>query len=274
MDHANLVIEHSDMTMRDCPNASCQSGHGRIQIVYESPNGAGLTIRSNRFYGKTCGDGIQFGGHAGRGVRIVGNHFINMTQDACTSLEPFAGKTACHPYTQDCPSPHIDPVQGVDSTGWVFENNFIEGSSTGVVNYDDDSTGVIVRNNVIEADGDAICLGGGANTTIEHNTVRSGGVYLCVNHDGDPSSNVTWRNNIVPRPPDVQGDSSFAVNEHNLCTDGGCRGARNLNRRPRWVGGRDPNSFAGFALTRGSPGKSAASDGRDIGVNPRKRRGT
>jgi hypothetical protein len=41
---------------------------------------------------------------------------------------------------------------------------------------------------------------------------------------------------------------------------------QNLAGTPRFIGGAIPTSYDGFRLAPGSPGKNAASDGRDVGI--------
>jgi hypothetical protein len=257
MDEANILIEGSDFTESDCPAATCHLNHGRLVIFGPDVNDAAITVRDNHFFGGVCGDGIQIGGQGGNGVLIQGNLFDNMLQSSCDAL------VAVEP-------PHIDPLQGVGSTGWIFEDNYIRNSSTGVVNYDGSSSNTIVRNNVIEANGDAVCLGNMTDGTVEHNTIISGNIILCENHGHDPSTNVTWRDNIMAHNFDrIEGGSTFAVNDYNLCITGTCDGAHTINGQPPvWVDGATPTNFAGFTLAPGSPGRSVASDGTNIGVNP------
>jgi len=39
------------------------------------------------------------------------------------------------------------------------------------------------------------------------------------------------------------------------------------NKSPVYTGGYSPSTISGFALASGSPGKNAASDGKDIGAD-------
>jgi hypothetical protein len=257
MNNQNLLLEGNDMSMSRCPDNSCSIYHGRIQVMYTASTPAGITIRGNLFHG-ACADGIQFGGDSGYGVLIQGNTFRDMIQSECEKYYP----------GRESQAPHIDAVQGVGTTGFVFDSNLVLNSSTGVVNYDGTASNVVVTNNVFETQGDAVVVCAARNLRVEHNTIKKGNVWNCVNHNQTPATNTTWRNNIQPGPVQVQGGSTFAVNDYNMCTSGTCAGSHSLKGSPSWVGGANPQTFAGYALTGSSAGRLAASDGADIGVNP------
>lgn len=257
MNHADLLFEGNDFSMSRCPDNSCSIYHGRIEILYTSEYEAGITIRGNLFHG-ACADGVQFGGDAGRGVLIQGNTFRDMLQSECEKYYP----------GRESQAPHIDAVQGVGACCFVFDRNLVLNSSTGVVNYDGSAADVVVTNNVFETEADAVVVCASSNLRVEHNTIKRGNVWNCVNHDDTPSTNTTWRNNIQPGPTETQGDSTFAVNDYNLCISDSCAGAHSLTGTPLWVGGLNPDIYSGFALAPGSPGTDAASDGTDIGTNP------
>jgi hypothetical protein len=257
MNRANLLFEGNDYSMSRCPDNSCSQYHGRITILYASQFDAGITIRGSLFHG-ACADGVQFGGNAGRGVLIQGNVFRDMLQSECNKYYP----------GRESQAPHIDAVQGVGTCCFVFDSNLVLNNSTGVVNYDGQAPDVVVTNNVFETDGDAVTVCASRNLRVEHNTIKSGNVWNCVNHAGTAATNTTWRNNIQPGPVLVQGGSSFAVNDYNMCLRNTCAGSHSMTATPSWVGGLNPTTFAGYALTGSSPGKGIAHDGADIGANP------
>ena len=64
----------------------------------------------------------------------------------------------------------------------------------------------------------------------------------------------------------VMNGSSAGARHHNLLRQNAVAG--DLLGTPAFAGGASPTSFAGYALVAGSPGKHAASDGADIGINP------
>jgi hypothetical protein len=62
-----------------------------------------------------------------------------------------------------------------------------------------------------------------------------------------------------------QSENGWTV-EYNLVPGGG-GGAHGVSGSPSFVGSSKPSTWAGYALTSGSPGHLAASDGADIGSN-------
>jgi hypothetical protein len=258
MNNQNILFEGNDFSLSRCPDLSCAIYQGRLEVMYTASTPAGITIRGNLFHGG-CADGIQFGGDAGYGVLIQGNTFRDMLQSVCEQTY-FPGR--------ESQAPHIDAVQGVGVTGFVFDSNLVLNNSTGVVNYDGDASNVVVTNNVIETEGDAVVVCAAKNLRVEHNTIKRGNVWNCVNHGQTPSTNTVWRNNIQPGAVGVQGGSTFSVYDYNMCTKGTCAGSHSMSGTPSWLGGTNPQTFSGYALTGSSAGKRLASDGSDIGANP------
>ena len=64
------------------------------------------------------------------GVLIQGNRFDNLLQSTCNGIAD---------------GPHIDPVQGVDSTSWVAEDNLLLNNSTGFVNGNRYAVAILVK---------------------------------------------------------------------------------------------------------------------------------
>ena len=96
-------------------------------------------------------------------------------------------------------APHIDAVQGVDTTGFVFDHNLVLHNSTGVVNYDGSADDVVVTNNVFDTESDATVLCAATNLRVEHNTVKHGDVKNCVNHN--KTRPPTRSGATTPNPP-------------------------------------------------------------------------
>ena len=83
---------------------------------------------------------------------------------------------------------------------------------------------------------------------------------------GYPANNLI-RDNVFTDPDNGITDSSGAnwgTQDHNL--NSGLSGSGNITGTPVWAGGSSPTSYGGYHLAPGSPGKSAASDGTDIGI--------
>lgn len=264
MNNANILIDNIVATLSACPDGSCLGSEGRISIIFGSSSDAGITIQNSTFEGN-CGDAIQLTGgfQVGRGVSIIGNEFVNLTEQGCYDVFP----------GPDLDAPHSDSIQFVDGCCVTISGNWFHTVSTAIVKYDGSGgNDIAVTNNVFgpSIDGDTFCLGGTGNTTVTHNTFRDGALKLCVNHDNDPNFNVTWRNNIQHQNPTIEGTSGYASGSpnYNLCTTGTCAGANSLNGTPTFTGGATPSTFAGWGLAGGSLGENAASDATDIGVVP------
>jgi hypothetical protein len=117
----------------------------------------------------------------------------------------------------------------------------------------------------------AIALPGfDSNTIVEHNTVVNGTISCDVTHQGNICKAVI-RNNITGDIVITSsgGTGSPSYNDYNLCTGGPCAGGgpHSLTGTPTYVGGASPTTYAGFALTAGSLGHNAGSDGKDIGTS-------
>ena len=69
----------------------------------------------------------------------------------------------------------------------------------------------------------------------------------------DPSNGIT----------DSSG-ANWGTQDHNL--NSGLSGPGDITGIPVWTGGSKPTSYGGYHLAPGSPGKSAASDGTDVGI--------
>jgi hypothetical protein len=64
----------------------------------------------------------------------------------------------------------------------------------------------------------------------------------------------------------LQNGSTVAERHHNVLRRSA--GSGDSIGTPQFVGGADPTSYTGHRLAAGSPGKGAASDGRDAGIAP------
>lgn len=249
--NAGILIEHSRFRAVDpCP--TCYEG--RLTIRGDGhPDGrpVGVTIRDNRFGPGGTADGIQIIGTA-EGVRIgPGNRFAGLAQ------------------SQGQGAPHTDPIQLYGSTRTVITGNWIHGNATGIM-APDGSSGEIITNNVIQTTGYPwpIVMGGGHRNVIAHNTFPGGGsIEVDRSNAGDPSSDVVVRDNAARAVVNAKGGTPVGVvQDHNLLA-GGARGPHDVRGRPRFAGGADPTSWAGFKLARSSAGRRRGTDGSDIGIS-------
>ena len=167
---------------------------------------------------------------------------------------------------------HVDPVQLYGSSHTLITGNYFHGNSTGIMapNGGDTET---VTNNVIVMDGYpyAAYFGWARGLTVAHNTIVGGSIHLEDWTDGtdhpDAHTSGVVRDNVLLDGLDRIGlDPDAVAQDYNLLPSGDV-GAHGIEGRPAFAGGSDPSSYAGFRLTGGSPGKGAASDGTDMGID-------
>jgi hypothetical protein len=275
---SNVEIDHNDMpnsgvTIVGNTNANANinvhdntfigyvSSPEQSRIVINSNTGCpnGIVIQNNVIGGGEA-DGIDLGG-ANCGTIIRGNEIYGIDENNCNGI-------------------HCDPIQdngGSKQTQII--NNYLHDDTTGIMAYDGTGggwviTGNIVANGVGSTQG-SIQVGGTANMTIEHNTIwntKDACGNGCINNGskaGMQDTNLTVRNNIVADgvvSNGAGGSATYTVNDYNLCQSG-CAGTHSLTGSPTFVGGANPTTWAGFALTSTSKGHLAASDGTDMGAS-------
>lgn len=288
----NSAILLEDVTHTFAVNPSLDGwtgSEGRLALSYGSTsNDTQIIVRRNRFTGN-CGDGIQLGGNddAGRGV-IVEDSYFNIAD--CASLAPWSSDPGCNGTDEEdpCSAPHSDDAQYVGGCCGTWRDNIFVGD-VGLVRYDGGLVNgpLLVENNAFHAVFPAICVGSVSNSVFKHNTVTGNGyVIVCPTHQSSGQTNVSMYDNVFPGEPTLSNGppEEWAANggnlpswasgqpHHNLCPiGGGCTGTGSLNATATFVGGSNPDTFdslSDWQLAPGSPGKAAASDGTDIGVNP------
>lgn len=260
----NLRIDDGDFTQADCPTdiKICAPGSGEGTLTFRVLSGGNqnydaIKITNSRWTNQhVCGDGIDtFGGDIGATIG-PGNEFANkiLTDPSCGGV-------------------HSDTLQ-IEGGYVKFIGNYCHDSEVCVAEYAGNPRQNIVQSNVfvnIPPGGNgsggacaAVCQDGSTNLDVSHNTLINAEIQAdSDNQAARPTVNVHAYNNITQRNPSIIGTL-----DHNLCLTGTCTGTGSLNGTPTWVGGLTPTTYAGFALTSGSLGKAAASDGTDIGVNP------
>jgi len=259
MNNNNIVFDNDVFNM--AANLSGANGYeGRLNLLGGGDaTDAGITIKNSKFT-LGCADGVQVDS-GGRGVTIgPNNEFYNITQGTC--------------------GPHVDSIQfvGSDSPGPTITGNYFHDNTTGIVGYDDSNNATITNNVVARIQQDAIWLSGfGKQTVAEHNTIINGQMSCGYTHQSNICTAII-RNNIVASFSAAGGSlgpggSQPSYFDYNLCYSGTCTmgsnppGAHSLSGTPTYVGGATPSTYSGFALTPGSLGSNAGSDGRDIGIN-------
>jgi hypothetical protein len=212
----------------------------------------GITISNNLFSGSgsalpnNCSDGVQINGAAYGTVIGPGNEFTAMAESTCVA--------------------HVDPIQFFNDSNTTVTGNWFHdnGDGSGGVMTPDGTQNTIITNNVFASTGYAYAVncGGCVNVLIEHNTVNpSQAIHFANANGGGASSGNTLRNNILLGGSQNQGTTVT----FNLYASGGT--GTNINGTPTYVGGSTPSTYAGYALTTGSTGHNAASDGHDMGIN-------
>jgi hypothetical protein len=240
--NANILIDAStfiDIT----PGAS--DPEGRLQIAQPACAGSqpvGVTVTNSLFENTSSNvgesDGIQVG--ATGAVIGPGNTFRGIRQANFDR--------------------HIDAIQGYGQRNTVITGNYFINNTVDVGIYDD-GNGEIITNNVFQ---NAVTSFRGAdNTTITHNTFF-GSDFRIEGKSGTPSGMVI-RDNLF-RNHSVIGSMSCSgcTITHNQFASGGF-GTNNVIGTPTFVGGSSPTTWAGFQLAGSSIGKSAATDGQDMG---------
>jgi hypothetical protein len=244
--NANVLLDHNSHNNIDSPGQS--ESPARIHLSYGSSTHSGVTIQNSLLAGGDS-DGVQ----TGVGVNIINNEFRDIIQDGPN---------------------HTDAIQLLGARGSVIHGNWIHDSSTGIVAYDGLSYAVITHN-VVDLPGRrpwGIELYSDEGSLVAHNTLPYGscdfnlpcGIINLSRKSQDDAGTGTVVVDNVATEVSLQSGSTAAQRHHNLLRRNAPAG--NIVGVPAFAGGADPSSYAGHFLAPGSPGKGAASDGKDIGI--------
>jgi hypothetical protein len=230
---------------------------GRLEVLANPWSGqpSGVTVSNNHFGQAGESDGIQIGAY---GVVIgPGNVFQGIRQ-----LN----------YQR-----HVDSIQLYGSSHTTITGNYFFDDDVHIMAPDGGDTEVITNNVFVGGGyGPAIQLGSHINDTFAHNTVINVDVHIDKKTERpDTSKNATVRDNVMYgggfNTTDGAGTPSCigCVFDHNMFSQAGeAMGSANVIGTPVFVGGASPTTWAGYFLQATSPGYKAASDGKNIGVNP------
>jgi hypothetical protein len=136
---------------------------------------------------------------------------------------------------------------------------------------DDGGSNVTITNNVLGPNTGSsrdIEFGGGKNYTITHNT-SWGDINFGDDHVGNHTTgltltdNLVWNGNLTPNGGQPV---TYVAEDYNLTHANHGSGAHDTVGSPTFTGGAHPTTFAGYALSAGSPGSGDASDGKNRGV--------
>lgn len=231
----------------------------RVQISGRTSEPTGITIRDSLFQGGDA-DGIQNGGN---GVEIIGNTFRDLFQTGVDDA-------------------HTDSLQLYGSRGTVIRRNFFYNVDMGNPAAPDHADHEVIEDNVVVSAEYpwAMQLLSDNGSIVRHNTfvatsVTGGGcdyslpcgIVRMGNKEHDPRSiGTVFKDNILSQLAITGSQPSFAETDYNLYTRQKGPGANSVLAQPIYVGGAMPDTYDGFRLAAGSPGKGTASDGLDRGV--------
>ncbi len=221
----------------------------------------GITVRNSVFTGQPTSnqsDGIQIVGGS-RDVTIgPGNVFADILQSQCGSV-------------------HCDAIQAYGGgANTIITGNYFSNCSVYIGFYDGGSPSMTVSNNVFDTapSGQALQIGGIQGMLMEHNTFR--GVTLGIGTKNGNTQHSGWivQNNIFDNARftasgDQPGCGADCVMRYNLKSNGGSTtptGTNSISGNAVYVGAGSRTAWANWQLAAGSPGKSAASDGEDMGT--------
>ena len=256
-----ITVDHANMD--NLGPAAGGEGRINVQALDQGPSAdQGITISNSTFNGPTsgwatatsnCSKGIQILGGA-YGVQVLNSEFAREPdQGTCDSVNGI----------------HIGGVQIYGGTHTVLRGNYFHdnGSSAGGLamgdgDYTTAEDNVWVCTCIYPWSIQAFAT---HNSVFRHNTFAGGGGLHFQYQSGYPANNLI-RDNVFTNAGNGITDSSGAnwgTQDHNL--NSGLSGSGNIIGTPVWAGGSRPTSYDGYHLAPGSPGKSAASDGTDMG---------
>jgi hypothetical protein len=245
--NANILINNNTFIGFASSNES-----SRVNIVSDNSCPNGITVSNNEMSGGES-DGMNTSGGS-CGTQFLNNNIHNILEANCNGI-------------------HCDGFQdnggGVNT---VLSGNYFHNVSN-CWQITDGTTNLTMTNNVCAADPGSSHSGQISPTglTFIHNTiVGPGDINIGNNSGGGSSSNIMSMDNIFNGQLVVNGGQTVTgtfTQDYNLCYAGGCAGAHTLNGTPTYVGGSSPTIYAGYALTSGSLGFQAGSDGKDLGIN-------
>ncbi len=256
----NNILFNNDIFDTSIGDPIDASNYADLSFVLGGPTPAGIKITNSTFQ-NGCDDGVNFD-TGGMGVTIgPGNEFKNMVQGSCAN--------------------HIDPIQfiGSNSPGPTITGNYFHNNSTGIAGYDYSNSATITNNVIASTSQDWLdAVGFDSNSIVAHNTLIGGTIECGYTHEGNACqaqllNNITVGFNKGGTLLNGSYGNSPSYFDYNLCTGGTCAlgsvsvGSHSLSCTPTYVGGTNPTTYAGFALTATSCGHAAANDGSDIGVN-------
>ena len=242
--NARLLLDHNThANINTC--SSCYAGR-----VHVSGTGGtnSITISNSLFSGGNA-DGIRADAD---GVMIIGNTFTNIIDQ-----DPF----------------HSDPIQLYGGTGVTIRGNLFIGGGGGPsgnvaagIMMADGSSNNLVEYNVFTPGnhGEAMTWYHDSGSIIQHNTLVNDTIGLGSKSACGGCSTII-RNNILGSISNGGGGNNVGfTSSYNLFTSGSATGTGSITGTPSYAG--PVNTWLGYLLNAASPGKNAASDGKDVGI--------
>lgn len=224
----------------------------------------GLTIRNSLFSGQPSNSA-----DASDGVMLVGN---------ATNVTIGPGNTFRDIVQSQCGSVHCDAIQMYgNGSGTTITGNYFVNNSVHIGNYDGGSPSMKITSNIFDRgsqSGQHLQIGGVQGMLMEHNTFR--GVTLGIGTKSANSQHSGWivQNNIFDGAAftasgDQPGCGSDCVMRSNLKANGGSTtpaGTNTISGTLQYAGVGSLTNWLGWGLAAGSAGKSAGTDGKDVGA--------
>jgi Right handed beta helix region len=248
-----ILVDHDNLN--NLVNHDGWDGRLNVQAMDQGPStDQGITISNSTFNGG-CSKGIQIMGGS-YGIQVLNNEFANLSQSGCDPL-------------------HVGGIQVYGGSHIHLKGNYFHdnGDSAGGLSMPaDGGRNVLVEDNVWVC----TCIypwsiqaAATQNSTFIHNTFAGGGgIHFYTEQGWVAAGNLVRDNVFTDSTNGITSDSASAgrwgAQDHNL--DSGMSGPGDLTGTAVWTGGSHPTSYAGYHLASGSPGRSAASDGADMGI--------
>jgi hypothetical protein len=227
---------------------------GRIWLPEKTGQPSGITIQNSFFFGGLS-DGIQNGS---RGTRIIGNQFLNLESGSAGGV-------------------HADAIQLYGSAQTLIRGNWFRDlpNGVGVIMAADGADHEVIEDNVVGRGVSRpwLDLYSDDGSIVRHNTLVDGaceynqrcGQISLGSKSGDDVGRGTVIENNVLSAISAQNGATFS-SRNNLLAYQNPIGPGDRRGSPVYAGGSAPTTYNGFKLAAGSPGRLAASDGRDIGA--------
>lgn len=242
-DGPGIVIKDNIFHDLEYPNTTS----GSIRVLSPDSVPASNIVIENNLFRDMGADGID----AASASTMVGNDFLNVSSG---SNDPR----------------HTDAIQFFGGPNMIIEGNFDDGCSQGIDAFDG-SHGNTIQDNVIIG-----CTVHSLSTyadtpgsLVAHNTVIGRGGEECGSKSGSPASTTQLRDNILQQGINWGGvRCTPSVDTRNMSWPGygQIHSGSDFTGKPAFAGGANPNTYAGYALAAGSPGKGQATDGGDVGA--------